>query len=53
MGALNIWVLILSRQADQFKARITELFSLKSSNIKCSQFKRHLNIIILLTLLKI
>ncbi|KAF7505072.1 hypothetical protein GJ744_001291 [Endocarpon pusillum] len=53
VGAPNIWVLIPSRQADQFEARIAELFGLKSSNIKCSQFVRHPNVIIPPTLLEV
>ena len=52
-GAPNVWVLISSRQADQFEARIAELFGLNSSNIKCSQFVRHPNVIILSTLLEL
>ncbi|ERF68659.1 hypothetical protein EPUS_05720 [Endocarpon pusillum Z07020] len=52
-GAPNVWVLISSRQADQFEARIAELFGLTNSNIKCSQFVRHSNVIIPPTLLEV
>jgi JmjC domain, hydroxylase len=45
-GAPNVWILLPAHQADQFEARIAQLFGLKGGNVKCSQFVRHQNVII-------
>jgi JmjC domain, hydroxylase len=50
-GAPNVWILVPPRHTDQLEARITELYKL--TDIKCSQFVRHQNVIIPPALLKL